>query len=129
MICERCAKPIEPGEERELHGQHLCEDCYMDMMFPTRPCDPWATMSAKNVSQLSGEEECLTERQEYILGILQQGPVSLEELAEKSGMDPSELERDLFTLHHMERVGAIRVDGEKIFRLWAPNEGESHDAV
>lgn len=129
MKCDRCDKTMEPGEERMLHGQQVCEDCYMDLLSPTRPCDPWATMAAKSASQLAEGEEYLTDRQQRILQTLQQGPMSLEDLAEKSGLEITELERDLATLHHMEKVGGRMAGGQKIFQLWTSKDGENDDAA
>ncbi|MBF0526155.1 MAG: hypothetical protein HQK56_13800, partial [Deltaproteobacteria bacterium] len=48
MQCARCQETIEEMEAREMHGQTLCEDCYMSALSPTRTCDPWAVHSAKN---------------------------------------------------------------------------------
>ena len=33
MRCDRCNENIEEGEEKELHGQTLYEDCYRDTSF------------------------------------------------------------------------------------------------
>ena len=30
MKCERCKTVVTEGEQRALHGQILCEDCYME---------------------------------------------------------------------------------------------------
>jgi len=40
MVCDRCRVEIDAGEEREIHGRLVCEDCYMDLLSPTRNCDP-----------------------------------------------------------------------------------------
>ena len=128
MKCDRCDKTMEPGEERVLHGQQVCEDCYMDLLSPTRPCDPWATLTAKSASQLAGDEEYLTADQQAILEVLRAGPISLEDLAQKTGLEMTKVERDLATLHHMEKVGAKMADGRKIFQLWNCKDGENDDA-
>ena len=54
MICDKCQDNIEEGEERELHGRTLCEDCYMDTLSPPKACDPWAVHSAKSFSGSPG---------------------------------------------------------------------------
>lgn len=128
MKCDRCNKDIEPGEEMDWYGRQLCEDCYMDMLSPTRPCDPWATMTAKSASQLGGDEEYLTADQQAILDVLQSGPISMENLARKTGLELPRVERELATLHHMEKVGAKIKDGRKMFQLWNCKDGENHDA-
>ena len=48
MRCDKCKEIIEEGEERELHGQTLCEDCYIDALSPAKACDPLAVYSAKS---------------------------------------------------------------------------------
>ena len=32
--CDKCQKAIEAGEEREYRSQILCEDCYLDAIWP-----------------------------------------------------------------------------------------------
>ena len=54
MSCHRCNGPIEEGESRQLHGQILCEDCYIKALSPAKACDPWAVYSAKSFSQKKG---------------------------------------------------------------------------
>jgi hypothetical protein len=46
MKCERCKTAVVKGEQKALHGQTLCEDCYIDLLSPLRVCDPWAVYSA-----------------------------------------------------------------------------------
>ena len=118
MICQRCGSKVDKEEVRELNGQALCEDCYMDALSPARPCDPWAAMAAKSVSQFSGGEAELTEVQQRILDAMAQGPLPLEELAQGSGLEPDRLERELATLHRMEKVGARLVGGVRRYELW-----------
>ncbi len=72
MRCDRCGENIEKGEERELHGQTLCEDCYMDTLSPAKPCDPWAVYNAKSFSREDGSNVEITETQSKILQILKE---------------------------------------------------------
>ena len=77
MKCDRCKTNIEKGEERKLHGQILCEDCYMDALSPARPCDPWAVYTTKSLS------EKVDELQAKILKILEEtGPKEPDALAQ-----------------------------------------------
>jgi hypothetical protein len=39
MQCKRSKTVIAEGEEKEFHGQILCEDCYMDPLSPAKGCD------------------------------------------------------------------------------------------
>ena len=68
MKCDRCKEDIEEGEERELHGQTLCEDCYIDTRYPLTACDPWAVYSATKSRETQGLNgtEGLTELQKAI---------------------------------------------------------------
>jgi hypothetical protein len=129
MKCERCGITIAPDEERELHGMRVCEDCYMDLLSPARLCDPWAAKTAKSVSQLAGAEESVTQSQKRVLEILKQGPLPLEDLAEKTNLEIPELERDLAALHHMEKVGGSLVNGRQVFQLWPQEDGSKHDGI
>ena len=118
MKCDRCAVTMDPEEAREIHGMRVCEDCYMDLLSPARPCDPWSAMAAKSASQLSGGEEKLTEVQQRILDILGQEPMPFENLAQAAGLKEDRLERELATLHRMEKIGAKLRDGIRRYQLW-----------
>ena len=116
MKCERCGTPIEEGEEREYCGQILCEDCYMDALSPARVCDPWAVYTAKS---LSGKDAMLSEVQQKILRVLQEtGGIEIAALAEKLNLKLSDLQRELATLRHMEKVRAEMRNGRRVICLW-----------
>ena len=103
----------------ELHGQVLCEDCYMDALSPVRACDPWAVHSAKSfVKNQAGDLE-LNPTQQEILDILKEaGEISLDNLAQWLKIKLVDLEREVVALRHMEKVrGGLR-NGTKIIRLW-----------
>jgi len=119
MICERCNDNIEEGDERELHGKTLCEDCYIDALSPSKGCDPWAVYCAKSSLKNERAEPEITELQSKILQILKEtGGIEPEEIIKRLSIKPSELEREIATLRHMEKVkGQIR--GEKrVLCLW-----------
>ena len=119
MDCERCKDSIEEGEERELHGQILCEDCYMDALSPARSCDPWAVHSAKSFMKEGGEISQLNTTQDKILKILQEtGGVEPKILVERLQIKPSDLEREIAALRHMEKIRGELREGKKIIRLW-----------
>jgi len=116
MECNKCKCVIEDGDEMQYREMILCEDCYMDAMSPTRTCDPWAVYTAKSCSD-SGIN--LSEIQSKILQILKDtGGIKAEILAEKLNLDQSELQREVATLRHMEKLKAAMKDGEKILCLW-----------
>jgi hypothetical protein len=119
MICDRCEDTIPAGEEMELYGQTLCEECYMQALSPARACDPWAVRSAQSLSQLDEAYSELSETQIAILQVLKEtGGAEQEVIAERLEMTLSELEREIATLRHMEKVrGELRA-GKRIVRLW-----------
>ena len=119
MQCDKCGDPIAPGEDREYSGQILCEDCYMDVLSPARSCDPWAVHSAKTLKEQGGQEIQINDLQAKILEILKQtGGLELPVLAERLGIKPAELEREIASLRHMEKVRGALQEGKKVIRLW-----------
>jgi hypothetical protein len=119
MKCEKCGDAIETGEEREHHGQILCEDCYMDALSPARTCDPWAVHSAKSFVNKDGKGPEVTPIQARILDILSEtGGVEPSVLVERLGIKPSDLEREIAALRHMEKVRGQLKQGKRIIRLW-----------
>ena len=61
MKCDRCSAAVQEGEEREHHGEILCEDCYMDVLSPAKACDPWAVHSAKSFGVcVTGYKACFS---------------------------------------------------------------------
>ena len=119
MECERCKETIRAGEERELYGQHLCEDCYIDRLSPVKACDPWAVYNAKSFSKGKVFEPEITETQSRILKILQEnGGEAPEILAELLEIGLPALEREIATLRHLEKVRGEVLNGRKIVCLW-----------
>ena len=116
MKCERCGTSIRNGEEMHCNGKTVCEDCYMDILSPSRPCDPWAVYTAKS---FSGKEAVLSENQKKIVRVLEEtGGVEPQRLAEMLNMKLSDLEREFATLRHMEKVRAQMRNGKKILCLF-----------
>jgi hypothetical protein len=119
MKCDRCGERIPVGEEMDYHGQTLCEVCYMHAMSPTRACDPWAVRSAQTLSQVDEAYADLSESQAEILQVLKEtGGVEASVIAQRLEMKLPELERELATLRHMEKIRGEMRDGIKIVRLW-----------
>ena len=119
MKCDRCNEVIEEGEEHEKNGQFLCEDCYITALSPPRTCDPWAVHSAKSFADKSEVDLKLTETQVKILDLLEEtGGVKPEVISEKIGIKPSQVQREIATLRHMEKVRAALKDGVKVICLW-----------
>ena len=116
MQCDKCGDMIEKGEEREMHGRILCEDCYMDALSPARTCDPWAVHTAKSLVK---EDDQLNAVQKMILDILRDsGGLEPKVLAERLQIRPSDLEREIAALRHMEKVRGELREGKKVITLW-----------
>lgn len=106
MQCTRCERKTLPGEETIFNGQRLCEDCYIDALSPAKPCDPWAVFSARS---LSGKDTILTKRQKNILTQLETSSgMEIDTLAGVLGMAVNELEREVATLRHMEKIRVVK---------------------
>jgi hypothetical protein len=119
MNCDRCGDQIPAGEEMTYGGQTLCEDCYMHALSPARACDPWAVRSAQTLSQLDDSFSALSEIQEEILQVLADtGGVPAEVIARRVALSLPEVERELATLRHMEKVRGKMQSGRKIVCLW-----------
>ena len=119
MQCEKCQETIAPGDEREHLGQQLCEDCYMDVLSPAKACDPWAVHSAKSFEKEHGGVLQLSPRQMKILSILDEtGGLEPVMLMEHLNISPADLEREIATLRHIEKVRAEMRDNKKVIVLW-----------
>lgn len=117
--CDRCGGPIEEGEGHTYANQTLCEECYMDALSPVRTCDPWAVHSAKTLSRQSRGEVAVTPKQEKILDVLREtGGADFSTVAERAGLSPTELEREVAALRHMEKVRGEMREGRKVLCLW-----------
>jgi hypothetical protein len=91
----------------------------MRAISPTRACDPWAVRSAQTLSKLDDCYSNLSEAQVAILSVLREtDELEVVALAEWLQMKLPELEQELATLRHTEKVrGAMRA-GKKIVGLW-----------
>jgi len=119
MQCDKCKENIRAGEERELHGQTLCEDCYIDVLSPAKACDPWAVHSAKSFAKEHNFNIEVTVTQSKILQFLKDtGGAESGVITEKLQIKLSDLEREIATLRHMEKVKGELREGKKFIRLW-----------
>lgn len=117
--CDRCGQQISPEDEMDYYGQMLCEECYMHALSPARACDPWAVRSAQVLSQIDGGYSDLSKSQARILQVLREtGGVEPDVLAQQVDMELPDLERELATLRHMEKIRAKLKAGRRIICLW-----------
>jgi len=118
MKCEKCNAEIGEGEEREQYGETLCEDCYMDSLSPARTCDPWAVHTAKSLVGQGGEVE-LNDVQKKILEILKEtGGMETGELIRRLDIKPSDFQREIAALRHVEKIRGEKREGKVYIRLW-----------
>jgi hypothetical protein len=119
MTCDRCKKTINDGETMMHNGQALCEDCYIDALSPVKACDPWAVHCAKSFVEKNASHGTMSETQSKILRILKEtGGTEPKIMAERLHMTLPDLEREIATLRHMEKLRAELRDGRKVIRLW-----------
>ena len=119
MQCEKCKIDIAEGEDRQLHGQILCEDCCMDLLSPAKACEPWAVYSAKSFAKNQDFESQLNPVQQQILTVLQkEGPMEPGRLSAQLQISEKVLEHELATLRHMEKIRAELKEGKRLIRLW-----------
>ncbi|MCG8688709.1 MAG: hypothetical protein MI892_27810 [Desulfobacterales bacterium] len=117
MECDLCKTKISRNEICEHLGKQLCEDCYMDVLSPTKTCDPWAAYNAKS---FDGEPLNLNNAQKEILSVLKsQGGMTPTTLLEKLGGDWTFplLEREFATLKRLEKIRAVKEDEQIILRI------------
>ncbi len=112
--CKRCRREISSNERYEYLGETLCEDCYIDIRYPAKACDPWAVYSATRSRETVGLKgtEGLTELQRAIYDFVRgKGKVTREQLIENLGLTEAELQTQLATLRHCELVKGHKENG------------------
>ena len=117
MKCQRCNREITADQSYIHAGETLCEDCYLDIRFPSKPCDPWAVYSATRTREQSGvkDSEGLTDLQKEIYMLIKiSGRVTVEDLMNKFGLTGKEMQTEMAVLRHCELVRGHKED-DKIF--------------
>jgi len=91
----------------------------MVALSPAKACDPWAVYSARSFSDKEGPNTNITKIQSKILHTLKEtGGVEPKIISERLQLDPSDLEREIATLRHMEKVRSQLREGKKILCVW-----------
>ena len=119
MNCDKCNKTISEGEEFNHQGQTLCDDCYMDIGFKLKACDPWAVRLATRTMESSGAcgDEGLSKSQQAIYNLIKsRKKMTAAELVEELDIPMAELERELATLRHCELVKGSK-EGDKVYLI------------
>lgn len=117
MKCDRCGQEMAEGEQRELRGQVLCDDCYIDAAYPPKACDPWAVYVATRTREASGQGGVagLTEQQKAIYQFIEsRGRVAPEELLQHFGLSANQLQTELTILRHCELVKGQK-EGNRVY--------------
>jgi late competence protein required for DNA uptake (superfamily II DNA/RNA helicase) len=116
MKCQRCNREIIEDQGYPHAGETLCEDCYMDIRFPVKACDPWAVYSATRTREQAGLKgaEGLTDLQKEMYAFVKtSGKVTVEEMMKRFSISAKEMQTQLAVLRHCELVRGHK-DGEKI---------------
>ncbi len=105
--CNRCGCEVPEEDCYQHRGEVLCEDCYIDVRYPVKACDPWAVYSATRSRESAGLKgtEGLTELQKKIYEFIREkGKVTREEILANFNLRDTELQTHLATLRHCELV-------------------------
>lgn len=113
MKCNRCDREIPESESYEYFSEVLCDDCYLDIKFPAKACDPWAVYSATRTRESSGlkSTEGLTELQRAIYEFIRdKGKVTRGEVMENFNISEGELKTQVAVLRHCELAKGHKED-------------------
>jgi hypothetical protein len=117
--CTRCGKQVEKPRCYEYQGNLFCEDCYMDILFPPKACDPWAVHSAQTFLRGKKKLSTLTPLQLKIVNYIKEnGEATIEEIIKNLNLTEDELRREFAVLRHMEILGATKKEGKICYRLF-----------
>jgi recombinational DNA repair protein (RecF pathway) len=117
LQCKRCGREISDNERYEYGGETLCEDCYINVRYPMKACDPWAVYSATRSRETLGLKgtEGLTELQQAIYEFVRSnGKATREELMRNFNLAEPELQTQLAILRHCQLVKGTK-EGNKIY--------------
>jgi hypothetical protein len=95
MRCDRCGLDLHESEIYNLHGKHMCEDCYMYETNLPKACDPLAVESATSIRRELGQSGTvgLSEMQRKICDIVEHWrQITREEMLKMLAIKPEELE-------------------------------------
>jgi hypothetical protein len=102
ITCPRCRAQVPAEEARAYAGEFLCEDCYMEVLSPTRTCDPWAVHTARSLKDDQGRHQLTAGQQRLYDLVKEKQEVSFPEAARTLGLKEEEVRREFAVLRHME---------------------------
>ena len=117
--CNRCRREISMDDSYQHLGETMCEDCYIDIRYPAKACDPWSVYSATRSRKALGLKgaEGLTELQQAIYEFVRgKGKVTRGQLIENFKLTEAELQRQLAILRHCELVTGHK-EGNSIYLI------------
>jgi len=115
--CSRCGREISTENSFQHLGETLCEDCYIDIRYPAKACDPWAVYTATRSRETLGLKgtEGLTDLQKAIYEFIKGNEkVTREHLIEYFKLNEADLQRHLATMRHCELIKGNK-EGDKIY--------------
>jgi recombinational DNA repair protein (RecF pathway) len=117
MKCDRCGSEITAEESYTYFGETLCEDCYIDVKYPSKVCDPWAVYSATRSRErlgLKGTQGLNDLHKQIYEFIRRNGKATREELMKNCNMTESELQTQVAILKHCELVKGHK-NGHRVY--------------
>jgi len=117
--CARCGKEIEKSRGYEHLGNVYCEDCYLDILSPSKACDPWAVYSAKTFLKGKDKLSALTPQQLKLVHYIEgKKEATVEEIVAALDLPENEFKREFAVLRHMEILGATKKEGRIFYALF-----------
>ena len=114
MKCDHCGREFSADDYYQHLGETLCEDCYIDIRYPAKACDPWAVYSATRLRETVGLKGTagLIEPQKAIYEFVSSnGKVTREELMKNFNLAEPEFQTQSAILRHCELVKGSKEDG------------------
>lgn len=126
--CNHCGREISVDNGYQHLGQTLCEDCYIDIRYPPKACDPWAVYTATKSRGTLGQKgtDGLTDLQQKVYDFIKKNDkVTREEILAELDVEETALQTHLATLRHCELVKGYK-DGDSIYLV--PFDYNEHNA-
>jgi hypothetical protein len=112
--CDRCGVAVAAADLIAHGGQRLCEDCYMDVVSPLKPCDPWAVHNARGAKNL--EKPALLPLQQQLLdAVTEAGAITPDDLAARLNVRRQDLDKQFAVLRHMELLRGFKGEDGRIY--------------
>ena len=130
MKCNRCGRELSINDSYQHLGETLCEDCYIDIRYPAKACDPWAVYSATRSRETVGSKGTvgLTDLQQAIYKFIKsKRKVTREQLVESLDITTADLQRQLATLRHCELV-KVHKEGNSVYLVLFDHDDRDIDS-